>query len=273
MPFAHLNNHTIHYTDIPPDPSTPSTTTTASKTLLFIHGLGSTQNYFLPLTPHLSQHRLIIFDNYGAGRSSYTHNTETSIPLIARDALSLLDHLSIPQAIAIGYSMGGMLPTYLAASSPSRITGAICIGPVHPSASVSAVFAQRIPTVRAGGMESMANTIPSSATGERATALQKAFIREMLLSQDPAGYIANCRAIETAEPPVYADVKVPVLIIAGRQDKSAPLPACEYILSQLGSDCRRKRLEVLDGVGHWHCVEAPDEVGALVAGFVGELDR
>jgi hypothetical protein len=30
-------------------------------------------------------------------------------------------------------------------------------------------------------------------------------------------------------------------------------------------------LEVLKGVGHWHCVEAGDEVGRLVKDFLGGL--
>ena len=46
-----------------------------------------------------------------------------------------------------------------------------------------------------GGMEAMANTIPNTATGSKATPLHRAFIREMLMAQDVEGYVANCRAI------------------------------------------------------------------------------
>ena len=46
-----------------------------------------------------------------------------------------------------------------------------------------------------GGMEAMANTIPDTATGSKATPLHRAFIREMLLAHDVEGYVANCRAI------------------------------------------------------------------------------
>lgn len=114
-------------------------------------------------------------------------------------------------------------------------------------------------------MDAMANTIPSAATGPATTPLMKAIIREMLLGQSVEGYVLNCRAIEEAVPPKYADVKVPVLIIAGEEDKSAPVKGCEYILRELGS--QDKKLEVLDGVGHWHCVEAPERVGELVKAF------
>lgn len=268
MPFADINGHLLHYTDIAP--SSASSATNSSHPLLFIHGLGSTQNYYFPIFPYLTSYRCIIFDNYGAGRSKYVEG-DTSIPSIAADALALLDHLSIPSAVVVGYSMGGMVPTYLASTSPDRVLAGICIGPVHPSPAVADVFRQRIPTVREGGMETMANAIPNSATGKRATALQKGFIREMLLAQEPDGYIANCRAIELATPPEYAQVKCPVLIVAGDEDKSAPLAGCEKIFSELGTEKSKKRLEVLTGVGHWHCVEAPDKAGVLIKEFCQQL--
>jgi pimeloyl-ACP methyl ester carboxylesterase len=118
-------------------------------------------------------------------------------------------------------------------------------------------------------MEAMADVIPTAATGPIATPLQKAFIREMLMGQDPEGYVANCRAIESAVPPKYGDVRAPMLVIAGEVDKSAPLEGCKFILEKLGS--KEKRLEVLKGVGHWHCIESPEQVGALVKGFCDGL--
>lgn len=118
----------------------------------------------------------------------------------------------------------------------------------------------------------MANTIPNAATGPNATALQKGFIREMLMAQDPQGYCANCKAIEIATPPEYSKVMCPVLIIAGEADKSAPLAGCEKILGELGADQKRKRLEVLRDIGHWHCVEAPDDVGPLIRDFCEQLE-
>lgn len=117
----------------------------------------------------------------------------------------------------------------------------------------------------------MATTIPSRATGPGTTDLQRAFIREMLLAQDPRGYIANCRAIENATPPEYAKVKCPTLIVAGSEDKSAPVEGCEVILKGLGTEEREKKLVVMEGVGHWFCVERAEEVEKMVGGWVEGL--
>lgn len=115
----------------------------------------------------------------------------------------------------------------------------------------------------------MANTIPSAAVGSRSTPLQKAFIRELLLGQDPKGYVALCRAIATAQLADYADVRAPLLLIAGGEDKSASMEGCRHIFERVSS--QTKSLEVLEGVGHWHCIEAPDQVGGLIARFAGDI--
>jgi len=146
MPFATINGHSLHYTDIAPSEPAP-------QTIIFVHGLGSTQNYYHPIIhPYLSSFRCIVFDNYGAGRSSYDEavQQETSIPLIAKDVLGLLDHLRVSKAVVVGYSMGGMVPTYLASTAPERVVAAVCIGPVHPSEAVANVFKQRVPVVLKG---------------------------------------------------------------------------------------------------------------------------
>ena len=114
-----------------------------------VHGLGSTQNYFFPILPYLSDFRCITFDTYGSGRSKFD-GQEHSIETIAKDVLALLDMLNVQKAIVTGYSMGGMIPTYLAATASDRVLGGICIGPVHPTPTVAEIFKKRIPTVEEG---------------------------------------------------------------------------------------------------------------------------
>lgn len=117
------------------------------------------------------------------------------------------------------------------------------------------------------GMEPMANSIPYQATGSGASHLSKAFIRELLLGQNPKGYAALCQAIANAPKIDYAAIKVPFLLIAGEEDKSASLDGCQYIYNLVLS--ANKRLELLPNVGHWHCLEAPNEVGRVMEDFVG----
>jgi pimeloyl-ACP methyl ester carboxylesterase len=218
------------------------------------HGLGSTQNYYTSLIPSFvsENFRCVTFDTTGAGRSPYTY-VEQSISSLSNDVINLMNHLEIEKAVLVGHSMGGIVAANCAAEFSSRIVASIWIGPVYPSSAIASVFEKRIEVVQEKGMESMANMIPETATGKNASSLAKAFIRELLLAQDMSGYISNCRVIASAVVPDYKSVVGPVLILAGEEDKSASLEGCKRMFAEIGTE--EKKLEVLKGCGHWHCVE------------------
>ncbi|KAJ5287745.1 Alpha/beta hydrolase fold-1 [Penicillium angulare] len=265
MPFVQANPHRLHYSDShpagPPD--------AAGLTFIFIHGLGSSQNYYFPVIPHLTKkHRCITIDTYGSARSTYTGDS-ISIPGIAADVIGVLDTLNVPKAVVIGHSMGGLTVTEIGSRYPDRVLGLVAIGPTHPTEMLESVMGKRADTVLEAGMEPMANSIPSAAVGSRSTPLHSAFIRELLLGQDPKGYAALCRALSTAKPADYAGVQAPFLLIAGEEDKSASMEGCQHIFQHVSS--KSKELKVLKGVGHWHCIEAPDEVGTLIAEFANGI--
>jgi pimeloyl-ACP methyl ester carboxylesterase len=158
---------------------------------------------------------------------------------------------------------------HLAAERSDRIVAAVLIGPVYPNENVVPVFEKRIETVQKEGMQPMADTVPQAAVGKKASPLVKAFIRELLLSQDPAGYCSNCRVIINARPPNYSKISIPMLILAGDEDKSAPLDGCKKMFEEMGTS--EKRLEIMQGIGHWHCLEAFEEVGNLIETFYHEI--
>ncbi|KAF7712577.1 3-oxoadipate enol-lactonase 1 [Penicillium ucsense] len=265
MPFIQSGRHNLHYADS--HPSGPPTPT--GLTFIFIHGLGSSQNYYFPIIPQLApSHRCITLDTYGAARSPFTGD-QISINSIADDVIGVLDALNVTKAVVVGHSMGGLVVIELGVRYPDRVVGIVAIGPTHPSDTLVGAMNSRVDKVSEAGMEPMANTIPSAAVGSRSTPLQRAFIRELLLGQDAKGYIALCGAISSARVPEYSAVHAPFLLIAGEEDKSAAMEGCRHILAHVGS--QSKRMEVLSGVGHWHCIEAPEEVGRLIGSFAGEL--
>lgn len=106
-------------------------------------------------------------------------------------------------------------------------------------------------------MEPLADSIPSAATNANSTPLQRAMIRELLIGQDPKMYSRHCEVIlgMRNDEPAWKSITAPVLILAGDQDKSAPLEGCQTIHDNLASE--QKTLKVLKDVGHWHCLEDP----------------
>ncbi|KYK54105.1 alpha/beta hydrolase fold family protein [Drechmeria coniospora] len=265
MPLLKVQGHDLFYSLTPAEAdSTPK-----NVTILFIHGLGSSHSYYASMTPSLAQqgYACLAFDTPGSALSAHRGedvDAET-IAAIAGDLLSALK-LDSKRIVAVGHSMGAIVVSELALRFD--LLGAVMIGPVNPS---DALFDARIEMVQSGGMEAVAKWVPSVATGPKATATHKAFIRALLLAQTAEGYMSLCRTIARAPRPRYADMGCPLLIVAGSHDKTCPLSGSEAILASWGVDENRKRLVVLDGVGHWHCVEAAEEVLEQVAGFANKV--
>jgi pimeloyl-ACP methyl ester carboxylesterase len=61
-----------------------------------------------------------------------------------------------------------------------------------------------------------------------------------------------------------------MLLIAGADDKTVPMKGCEEIFSQYATGKTSKTLKIIEGVGHWHCIEASEEVARLINDFVSE---
>lgn len=162
-----------------------------------------------------------------------------------------------------------IVAAHLAAERSDRVVAAVLIGPVYPNESVRPIFEKRIEAVQKDGMQPMADTVPQAAVGSKASPLASAFIRELLLAQDPAGYCNNCRVIVDAKPPSYSKISIPILILAGEEDKSAPLEGCKKMFEEMGTS--EKKLEVMQGIGHWHCLEAFEDVAKLIEGFYHEI--
>ena len=70
--------------------------------------------------------RVISIDNRGHGRSQKLYRVEDyGAPQMAEDARRLLDHLGIPRADVMGYSMGARITAFLALAHPDRVRSCI----------------------------------------------------------------------------------------------------------------------------------------------------
>lgn len=118
-------------------------------------------------------------------------------------------------------------------------------------------------------MEPLAASIPIAATGRKSTPLVHAFIRSLLLGTSPEGYVSLCKAIGESAIPAYENIKVPLLVIAGAEDNSAPMDGIKHIMEKYAST--EKELQTLEGTGHWHVLEAFSQVQEIIRIFLKEL--
>ena len=99
--------------------------------VLLIHGFASSvrANWIEPgWVSLLTRHglRVVAFDNRGHGESQKLYDRALySAPLMAEDARRLMEHLQIPRADVMGYSMGARIAAFLALKYPERVRSAI----------------------------------------------------------------------------------------------------------------------------------------------------
>ncbi|KAH6609113.1 hypothetical protein Trco_002459 [Trichoderma cornu-damae] len=270
MPFLKLQDRDrqLYYTwTCPPTAALSSDNIT---TIILIHGLGSSSSYYAPIIPKLvdAGFSCLALDSHGSALTKLT-GQDGNLDTITQDIGAAISALNISpnRTIVVGHSMGGIVAPE--ATLRYKFAGTVLLGPVYPNEALAKALEDRVTKIQQYGMDGVADAVPKAGTAPTSTALQRAFIRTLLLSQSPEGYIANCRAIAAASPPDYANIKTPLLLVSGAEDSVCPIQLCQKIFDSWGSS--HKRLQVLDGTGHWYCIESPEAVGDAIIQFTDEI--
>ena len=104
-----------------------------SRTTILMPGLLLSQKMQAPLAEDLAGHgnRVVTFDFLGHGNSDRPQEMgRYSMPEFARQAVALLDHLGLEQAVVGGTSLGANVTLEVAALAPERVRGMIVEMPV-----------------------------------------------------------------------------------------------------------------------------------------------
>lgn len=101
---------------------------TGSRTILCITGLNGHAGFWDGFRDALSEtHSVITFDQRGCGANRDVAGVHT-LAEIASDAVDILDHAGVDQAIVVGHSMGGVITQCLALDHPARVSAAVFSG-------------------------------------------------------------------------------------------------------------------------------------------------
>src|SRR4051812_46712571 len=99
--------------------------------IVLVHGFASTRNVNWVYPTWVSElrkdgRRVIALDNRGHGESSKLYDpAQYSIAAMAGDVVALMDHLEIPRADIMGYSLGARMAAWLALHATQRLRAAI----------------------------------------------------------------------------------------------------------------------------------------------------
>jgi 3-oxoadipate enol-lactonase len=227
--------------------------------VVMVHGLGGTTNFYQVQAQALAERfQVIRVDSAGAGRSPVSD--EISIGSHAGDLAALLDQLGVSGATVVGHSMGTLVVRTLAAQHPAVVSRLVLLGAVaEPTDAVRQAQRDRAATLRKDGTAAVAPGVVANAlsgTTRRDKPEVAAFVRELIMRQDPEGYARNCEALAAATDPGPVDPGLPLLLVTGSDDKTGPPEVSQAIATAHGS----ATVTVIDGIGHWTALEAARDV-------------
>lgn len=185
--------------------------------ILLIHGFASTgrvnwwdTGWVKTLT---DKGRMVVtFDHRGHGQSEKLYDS-TLYPAaeMAEDARRLLDHLAIPVADVMGYSMGARVAAFLCINHPQRVRRAVFAG-----------LAQRMIT-GVGGAEAIAEALEAPSRDDVSDPAARSF--RIFAEQTKSDLAALSACIRSSREKIAAEelarIRVPVLVVAGENDDVA----------------------------------------------------
>jgi pimeloyl-ACP methyl ester carboxylesterase len=156
-----IDDLTLYARDYPP--LAPET----GAPVICLHGLTRNSRDFEVIAPRIAAlgRRVIVPDMRGRGQSANDPDPAHYVPAVyAQDVLKLMDDLSIPKAVFIGTSMGGLITLVIAATAPDRIAASV-LNDVGPQVNTSGLT--RIASY-VGNVQPVA-TLQEAAAAVRAT--------------------------------------------------------------------------------------------------------
>ena len=235
--------------------------------VLLLHGLGSTANVWEPQVRALADRfTMVRYDLEGAGRSP--HAGALSIDGWVQDLKALLDAQGIGKARLVGHSLGTLILQHFAVAYPQHVGKLVFIGVnrAPPEARRQAIR-ERVAKVRAEGIDAIVDTVVKGGLSPHTFAEKPevvAFVRELLTRQSPEGYARCCEAMAAAVAADASAIRVPTLLIAGRDDAVSPPANSEG----LAADLSDAQVRLLDRCGHWHPIEQPAAVVQALRDFL-----
>lgn len=274
-----LQHVTIHGHEVSYRRSGPS----GKETVLLIHGLAGSSKTWDAVIPTLAeQYDVVAPDLLGHGESAKPQG-DYSLGAFASGLRDFLAMLEIDSVTIVGHSFGGGVAMQLAYQHPHLVDRLVLVGsgglgrevstllrllslpgaeylmplampkPVIDGATQVGRFLGRR-NLRSAKLGELWRGYASLAGAEN----RQAFVKTMRGVIEPGGQTVN------ANDRLYLAARVPVMIVWG--DSDGVIPVAHGITAH--EVIKTSRLEILEGVGHFPHVEAPDVFAAVLIDFL-----
>lgn len=236
---------------------------TASPSVVFIHGAGGTHLYWPANLRRLTGYDLYAVDLPGHGKSS--GNLKESISAYADAILEWVGSLGLQRVFLVGHSMGSAIALTLALEKPEQIVGIGLLG-AAASLKVNPQVLERIGQPHTY-QEAVYKVVRWSFSNQAPQVLT-ALAEKRLLEAGPQvlyhDFLA-CNAFDVRDQ--LTKISLPALVICGQDDKMTPVKDSLLLAKEIpGAEC-----EVIPDAGHMVMLEKPHQVGLILEEFLSKF--
>ena len=257
-------------------------------TLVLIDGIGCDGFAWRYLHPRLSERYRLIHPHFrGHGRSAQPVDpARLGIEDLAKDVLTVLDTLDVPNAVLLSHSMGVQVALELYHQQPSRIEGLVLMcgtfGRVTTTFHGTDLLAQVLPSLIRGthAFPGVARAVwgrVPAALAFRVACAGGELDAERIQEEDFHRYWDHASLME---PDIFlrmleragehdahgflGEIEVPALVIAAEHDTFTPMPLAQEMAEALPN----AELETIPDASHAAPVEQPDRIAERIEDFV-----
>lgn len=207
----------------------------------------------------------------------YGHSQALAVPSVeafARAVQRLVQWAGQGSALVVGHSLGGMVAQELAASAPGSVAALVLAGTSPAFGSSEGAWQQeflraRFAPLDAGlGMAGLAAQLVPAMAGRDASPACLAAAMALMAGVPEATYRAVLPALVRFDRrAALASIRVPALVLAGEDDRTAPPAVAERMAARISADAGAECV-VLPRTGHLLMLENPAAFDAALIDFV-----
>lgn len=265
------------------------------RTVFLLHGRNFPSSYWRPVIQTLTDagYRVIVPDQVGFGKSSKPTG-ELHFDTLARNTITLMDHLGITTFDVVAHSLGGMLSVRIARAFPDRVDHLLLAAPIGledyrlyvPPTPTEKIIETEDKLTADGYRKQLETNYALKLPADQVTP----FIDARFNIKGASDYPRWLRAFVSSAQMIYREpvaheiplITQPTLFIMGADDHNAPGKpnAPEALRPRMGQNAElakalaakmtNAKAEVLPDAGHLVFLEAPARFNELMLDFLAK---
>jgi 3-oxoadipate enol-lactonase len=233
--------------------------------LLFLHGVGGGHHAWEHQVPYFGK---LGYPSHAWDQPGYGHSPTVEpydLEHVSASLALLIESLGNEPVVLVGHSMGGLIAQETYARYPQLVRAlALCF--TSPAfASGDSEFTRQFIAARIGPLDQGKSMAEIAAALIPTMGSNSKLAEQIMAGVPPETYRKAVRLLTTFDRrKELADIKVPTLLVAGTNDKTAPPAVMEKMWQKIpGSE-----YVLLEDCGHLGPMDQPDAFNAALEGFL-----